>query len=234
MTSWPRISATCPSMTATRATARSALSYPSWCLHAGALTAVDACETEIELAYAVNAIGTRNVAEAATAVGAHMLYVSTDYVFDGTSPRPYIEWDRPTRVGLRCLQAGRRAGMPLRGRPSCARRGSAGPTGPTWSRPPCAWPPGRHLALRRRPTRVAHLHGRPGARRSSRSGRTASGRLPRDQRRGHHLVGFRAGRTLEAAGADPERVQAITTAEFDPPRPAPDRPIRSSTTWPCA
>jgi dTDP-4-dehydrorhamnose reductase len=43
----------------------------------------------------VNAVGTRNVAEAATALGAHLLYVSTDYVFDGTSPRPYNEWDAP-------------------------------------------------------------------------------------------------------------------------------------------
>ena len=68
---------------------------PDVVLHAGALTAVDACEGEIDLAYAVNAVGTRNVAEAATALGAHLVYVSTDYVFDGTSPRPYNEWDTP-------------------------------------------------------------------------------------------------------------------------------------------
>jgi dTDP-4-dehydrorhamnose reductase len=68
---------------------------PDVVLHGGALTAVDACETEVDLAYAVNAIGTRNVAEAATQLGAHLLYVSTDYVFDGTSSRPYREWDAP-------------------------------------------------------------------------------------------------------------------------------------------
>ncbi len=68
---------------------------PDVVLHGGALTAVDTCETEVDLAYGVNAIGTRNVAEAAQRVGAHLLYVSTDYVFDGTSERPYNEWDRP-------------------------------------------------------------------------------------------------------------------------------------------
>jgi dTDP-4-dehydrorhamnose reductase len=68
---------------------------PELVLHGGALTAVDLCETEIDTAYAVNAIGTRHVAEAAALVGAHMVYVSTDYVFDGSASRPYLEWDAP-------------------------------------------------------------------------------------------------------------------------------------------
>ncbi len=68
---------------------------PDLVLHGGAITAVDACETNVDVAYAVNGVGTRNVAEAAQAVGAHLLYVSTDYVFDGTSDRPYREWDAP-------------------------------------------------------------------------------------------------------------------------------------------
>ena len=68
---------------------------PELVLHGGAFTAVDLCETETDLAFAVNAIGTRHVAEAAALVGAHLVYVSTDYVFDGTSARPYREWDPP-------------------------------------------------------------------------------------------------------------------------------------------
>lgn len=68
---------------------------PELVLHGGAYTAVDLCETEVDAAYAVNAIGTRHVAEAAAAVGAHMVYVSTDYVFDGTGARPYRESDAP-------------------------------------------------------------------------------------------------------------------------------------------
>jgi dTDP-4-dehydrorhamnose reductase len=68
---------------------------PELVLHGGAMTAVDLCESEVDTAFAVNAIGTRNVAEAAALVGAHVVYVSTDYVFDGTSTRPYREWDPP-------------------------------------------------------------------------------------------------------------------------------------------
>ena len=63
--------------------------------HGGAYTAVDACESDPDTAFAVNALGTRNVAEAAVGVGAHLVYVSTDYVFDGTLDRPYVEWDQP-------------------------------------------------------------------------------------------------------------------------------------------
>lgn len=68
---------------------------PDIVVHAGALTAVDLCESEIDLAFQINAIGTRNIAEAASSCGAHLLYVSTDYVFDGTCQRPYLEWDAP-------------------------------------------------------------------------------------------------------------------------------------------
>src|SRR6202041_2563866 len=46
-------------------------------------------------AWRSNALGTRHVAEAARLARAHVVYVSTDYVFDGTSDAPYTEWDRP-------------------------------------------------------------------------------------------------------------------------------------------
>ena len=86
---------------------------PDLVLHGGAFTAVDACETEVDLAFAVNAIGTRHVAEAAAAVGAHLVYVSTDYVFDGTSGPAVPRVGRPEpALGLRRAQAGRRAGVP--------------------------------------------------------------------------------------------------------------------------
>ncbi len=68
---------------------------PDVVVHAGAWTAVDACESDPDRAMAVNAIGSRHVAEAARRVGAHLVYVSTDYVFDGTKPAPYDEWDVP-------------------------------------------------------------------------------------------------------------------------------------------
>ncbi len=68
---------------------------PELVLHGGAFTAVDACESDPDTAFAVNALGTRHIAEASAAVGSHLVYVSTDYVFDGTSDRPYVEWDQP-------------------------------------------------------------------------------------------------------------------------------------------
>jgi len=66
---------------------------PDAVVHAGAWTDVDGCERDPDRAFTVNALGTRHLAEAARMVGARVLYVSTDYVFDGTGGRPYTEWD---------------------------------------------------------------------------------------------------------------------------------------------
>jgi dTDP-4-dehydrorhamnose reductase len=65
---------------------------PDVVVHAAAWTAVDACESDPELAFRVNALGTRHVAAASRIVGAHVCYVSTDYVFDGDAIGPYNEW----------------------------------------------------------------------------------------------------------------------------------------------
>jgi dTDP-4-dehydrorhamnose reductase len=66
---------------------------PDAIVHAGAWTAVDACEEDPDRAYQINALGTRYVADAARRVGSRVCYVSTDYVFDGTKAEPYVEWD---------------------------------------------------------------------------------------------------------------------------------------------
>jgi dTDP-4-dehydrorhamnose reductase len=68
---------------------------PDLLLHAAAFTAVDRCETESDLAYLVNATGTQNVCLAAQKLDVPLLYVSTDYIFDGEKahPLPYDEWD---------------------------------------------------------------------------------------------------------------------------------------------
>jgi dTDP-4-dehydrorhamnose reductase len=68
---------------------------PNIILHVGAYTNVDQAERDPELAHAVNAEGTRRVAQAAKAVKARLIYVSTDYVFDGTKTSPYHEQDQP-------------------------------------------------------------------------------------------------------------------------------------------
>jgi len=64
-----------------------------------AFTNVDGCELEPEKAYAVNALGARNVALACYDCGAKLVYVSTNEVFDGTKREPYWEFDPPNPVG---------------------------------------------------------------------------------------------------------------------------------------
>lgn len=66
---------------------------PDVIVHCAAFTAVDAAETDVDGAYRVNAVGTRNLAVAAEQVGAKLIYISTDYVFDGQSEQPYHEYD---------------------------------------------------------------------------------------------------------------------------------------------
>lgn len=68
---------------------------PETVLHAAAYTDVDGCERDPELAMRVNGEGTRNVARAARALGARLIYISTDYVFDGEKSAPYDECDAP-------------------------------------------------------------------------------------------------------------------------------------------
>ena len=69
-------------------------------IHLAANTHVDRCEVEAAGARLVNAIGTRNVSDAAADTGARVIYVSTDYVFDGAKPNEYAEQDqvRPLNV----------------------------------------------------------------------------------------------------------------------------------------
>jgi len=63
-------------------------------LHCAAMTNVDGCEENPDLAQKVNAEGTKNLAQACKRHKCQMLYVSTDYVFDGTKQEPYTEEDK--------------------------------------------------------------------------------------------------------------------------------------------
>ena len=66
---------------------------PDVVINAAAYTAVDKAEEERELAYAINAEGARNIAEACVGVGARLIHISTDYVFDGSLGRLLCEED---------------------------------------------------------------------------------------------------------------------------------------------
>jgi dTDP-4-dehydrorhamnose reductase len=73
---------------------------PDAVVNCAAYTDVDGAEDNRDAAFAVNARGAGNVARAAAAVGASLLHVSTDYVFDGLKGRPYVESDAPCPLGV--------------------------------------------------------------------------------------------------------------------------------------
>jgi dTDP-4-dehydrorhamnose reductase len=74
--------------------------YPDVVIHAAAWTDVDGAERDPDGAYAVNALGTQNVALACQQAGAAMVYISTNEVFDGQATQPYREWDPPAPINV--------------------------------------------------------------------------------------------------------------------------------------
>ncbi|MGD0312221.1 MAG: dTDP-4-dehydrorhamnose reductase [Acidimicrobiales bacterium] len=205
---------------------------PDIVLHSGAFTAVDACESDPDTAFAVNALGTRNMAEAAHESGAHLIYISTDYVFDGTLDRPYVEWDRPDPRSVYGMSK-------LAGETEVHQL-----AGPSATVVRTAWVSGAHganmvktvlrLASADRSSPLRFVDDQRGCPTFTADLAGAVVRLALDRRPGTFHVtnqgettwfGF-ARSALAAAGHDPGRVQPITTAELDPPRPAP-RPANS-------
>lgn len=203
---------------------------PDAVLHCAAWTAVDACESDPDRALRDNALASRNVAEACARTGAHLVTLSTDYVFDGSKPTPYDEWDvpNPQSVYGRSKLAGEREVQAVHGERATIVR--------------ISWVCGRYGAnmvktlLRLaaegvdpsfvddqvgHPTIVEDLvpvlrrfaaERRPGVLHVTNQGAVSWFELARE--------------VFAAAGHDPDRVSPIATAELDPPRPAP-RPANS-------
>lgn len=73
---------------------------PDVIIHCAAMTNVDACEDEVDKAYLINAVGSANVAISCHKIGARLIAISTDYVFDGESSVPYNEYDKPNPVTI--------------------------------------------------------------------------------------------------------------------------------------
>lgn len=69
---------------------------PDAVIHCAAMTAVDKCETEIDLSYKLNQRGSANVAAACNRHNVRLIAISTDYVFEGSADRPYNEFDETT------------------------------------------------------------------------------------------------------------------------------------------
>jgi len=90
-------------------------SGPAAIVHCGAMTDVDACEADPLQAWTANVSATAEAAMAARAVGARLVALSTDYVFDGEAGRSYVEEDRPNPRGTyaRTKRAGEEAALLL-------------------------------------------------------------------------------------------------------------------------
>ena len=199
---------------------------PDVVLHGAAFTAVDLCEEQVEAAYRVNCAATRFVADGARRVGAHVVYVSTDYVFDGTKDSPYVEWDPP-------------APRSVYGR---TKLGGELEIDPGWSIARTSWVCGEHgnnmvkTLLRLgdqggeltfvddqigHPTFAGDLAAMvlklgvervPGIFHTTNQGAVSWFEFARE--------------VFRVAGHDPERISPISTDQLDPPRPAP-RPANS-------
>lgn len=73
---------------------------PELVIHTAAFTAVDECEQKPDLAFGVNSDGTRNIALACLDARVPLVYISTDYIFDGTKTEPYVEDDAPNPLSV--------------------------------------------------------------------------------------------------------------------------------------
>ncbi len=73
---------------------------PQVVIDAAGYSDVDSCERRSQLAFAINAEGAKNVAKAASLVKAKVVYISSDYVFDGKKGSPYTEEDQPNPLNI--------------------------------------------------------------------------------------------------------------------------------------
>ncbi len=202
---------------------------PDLIVNAAAWTAVDACEADPDRAWRVNALGARHLAEAAARAGAHLLQVSTDYVFDGTRAEPYVEWDPPGPLSVYG-----------RSKLGGEREVAAACPGATIVR--TSWVCGPHgsnmvktiLRLAEGGGPLAFVDDQRGCPTFTDDLAEALYRLGVARRSGVFHVTNQGATTwyhfardvMSAAGQDPGRVRPITTAALDPPRPAP-RPANS-------
>jgi len=208
---------------------------PDAVIHAAAWTAVDACESDPERAFAANALAVRWVAEGCDRAGAHLVHVSTDYVFDGELDRPYREWDgtNPRSVYGASKRAGELEALALGARAAVVRT---------------SWVAGEHganmvktilrlagaVADDPTPGRLAFVDDQRGHPTLTADLAPLLRRLALDRRSGvvhatnQGAVSWYefAREVLAAAGYPIELVRPIATADLDPPRPAP-RPANS-------
>ncbi len=203
-----------------------AATRPDAVIHAASWTAVDACEGDADRAFAVNGTATGFVAQAARDVGARVVFISTDYVFDGDKPTAYVETDQPNPQSI--YGASKLAGEhAMSDRDAIVR---------------ISWVCGFHgsnmvktiLRLADSQPELKFVNDQIGCPTLADDAATMIVRLAEEQRRGIWHVTNQgvaswfefAQEVLSAAGMDPQRVKAVSTDELTPPRPA-KRPANS-------
>ncbi len=202
---------------------------PEVVVNCGAWTAVDACEGDPDRAMASNGLAVRWLAEACDRVGARLVQISTDYVFDGLLDRPYQEWDDPSPQSVygATKLIGEREALALGASATVVRTswlcGQNGPNMVTTI-----------MRLADQHAELAFVADQIGHPTFTADLAPLVRRLAVDRRSGvHHVTnqtatswyGF-ACDVVAAMGKSPEMVRPITTAELQPPRPA-RRPANS-------
>ena len=199
---------------------------PELIVNAAAMTAVDLCESQPELAMAANALAVGVLAELAAEQGAHLTTISTDYVFDGTKHGPYVESDpvNPLSIyGRSKLEGERLAGSDstiVRTSWVCSR------TAPNMLL--------TVLRLLEGATTLRFVDDQFGCPTFAGDLAAMVARLSVDRVTGPvHVTNQGSVSWFEfvrhiarETGHDPSRVKAIKTSDLDPPRPAP-RPMNS-------
>ena len=196
---------------------------PDAVIHCAAFTAVDACESDPDKAFAVNGEAVRWMREATELAGAHLVVISTDYVFDGALDRPYHERDTPNPVSVY-------------GRSKLVGEREAGPDATVVR---TSWVFGERgsnmvrtvLRLVGERETLAFVDDQRGCPTFAADLAPMLRRLALERRTGiHHVTNqgavswFEFARSIVSAmGKDPEMVRPIRTADLDPPRAA-ERP----------
>lgn len=200
---------------------------PEIVINCAAWTAVDACEGDPDRALAHNGLAVRWLAESCDRSGAHLVQISTDYVFDGSLDRPYNEWDAPAPRSVYGASKwfGEREALVLGAAASVVRT---------------SWICGQHgsnmvitiMRLAEQRPELAFVSDQTGCPTFTADLASMVRRIAVDRRSGvHHVTnqtatswyGF-ACDVVSAMGKNPDMVRPITTAELQPARPAPRPP----------
>jgi dTDP-4-dehydrorhamnose reductase len=196
---------------------------PDAVVNSAAWSEVDACEGDPSRAYVANALSVRWLAEGCRRAGAHLVHLSTDYVFSGDRTEPYTEWDEPGPLSVY-------------GHSKLAGEREAALAGPAATVVRTSWILGQHgrnlltrilAALDTRPT-LSYVDDQASRPTLAADLAPVLRRLASERRLGVvHATGavtvsrFELVRAVAvAAGMDPTRVLPIKTADLDPAPPA--------------